>query len=106
MALKCPAFQSSETDPKSIIVDPVPIPDATPSPAAARAVDGNRDSAQPSTCTITESESGPWWMVDLQKEYKIDAVAIASSDSNQATLDGVEIRLGISKQLNDSRSIR
>lgn len=100
MALKCPAFQSSKTHPNPIRIDPVP------SPAAARAVDGNRDPAQPLTCTITESEPGPWWMVDLQKEYKIDAVAIASSDSNQTALDGVEIRLGISKQLNDSKSIR
>lgn len=90
MALKSPAFQSS-----------VPA-DAD----AARAVDGNRDPAQTSTCTVTQSEWGPWWMVDLQNEYKVDAIAVTSSDSNQATLDGVELWLGISQRLNDSRKIR
>lgn len=68
---------------------------------AARAVDGNRDSAQTSTCTVTKPESGPWWMVDLQREYKVDAVAITSS--TQATLDGVEVWLGTSGRLNDTK---
>lgn len=78
----------------------------SPDPAAARAVDGNRDPAQASTCTATKSESGPWWMVDLQNEYKIEAIAITSWDFNQTTLDGVEIWLGISKLFNDSENIR
>lgn len=96
MALKSPASQSSETD----------APAPAPIPAAARAVDGNRDPAQTWTCTVTKSESGPWWMVDLQKEYKIDAVAITSSASDRATLDGVEIWLGMSERLNGSKNIR
>lgn len=102
MALKSPAFQSSETDANSIELGETYVP----IPAAARAVDGNRDPAQTWTCTVTKSESGPWWMVDLQKEYKIDAVAITSSASNRATLDGVEIWLGMSERLNGSKNIR
>lgn len=114
MALKSPAVQSSETDEnlidyRAVHLSPLdfisPI-NFTSVPAAARAVDGNRDPAQTSTCTTTKSEPGPWWMVDLQNEYKINAIAVTSSDSNQAPLDGVEIRLGISKLFNDSKNVR
>ncbi|CAF97015.1 unnamed protein product [Tetraodon nigroviridis] len=104
VALRSPSVQSSQTseiwfDQSGIFMD-------SPDPAAARAVDGNRDPAQASTCTATKSESGPWWMVDLQNEYKIEAIAITSWDFNQTTLDGVEIWLGISKLFNDSQNIR
>lgn len=105
MALRSPAFQSSEPD-ANLIGEPDDTVDgvvSAPVPAAARAVDGNRDAAQTSTCTVTKSESGPWWMVDLQQEYKIEAIAVTSLD---ATLDGVEIWLGVSERFNDSRNIR
>ncbi|TWW63493.1 Fucolectin-3 Precursor [Takifugu flavidus] len=90
VALKSPAVQSSEKD----------------AAAAGRAVDGNRDPAERSTCTLTQSESGPWWRVDLQDEYKIDAVAITSVDDKKTNLDGVEIWIGISERLNDINNIR
>uniref|UniRef100_H2S6N7 Si:cabz01040626.2 n=1 Tax=Takifugu rubripes TaxID=31033 RepID=H2S6N7_TAKRU len=90
VALKSPAVQSSEKD----------------AAAAGRAVDGNRDPAERSTCTLTQSESGPWWRVDLQDEYKIDAVTITSVDDKKTNLDGVEIWIGISERLNDINNIR
>lgn len=74
--------------------------------AAGRAVDGNRDPADRSSCTLTKSESGPWWMVDLQNEYRIDGVAITSVDDKQTVLDGAEIWIGISERFNDPRNIR
>uniref|UniRef100_A0A3B5K159 Fucolectin tachylectin-4 pentraxin-1 domain-containing protein n=1 Tax=Takifugu rubripes TaxID=31033 RepID=A0A3B5K159_TAKRU len=86
---KVPAVQSSEKD----------------AAAAGRAVDGNRDPAERSTCTLTQSESGPWWRVDLQDEYKIGAVAITSVDDKKTNLDGVEIWIGISERLNDINNI-
>ncbi|TWW63488.1 hypothetical protein D4764_03G0004960 [Takifugu flavidus] len=89
VALKSPAVQSSEKD----------------AAAAGRAVDGNRDPAERSTCTLTQSESGPWWRVDLQDEYKIGAVAITSVDDKKTNLDGVEIWIGISERLNDINNI-
>lgn len=90
MALQRPAVQSSEKN----------------AAAAGRAVDGNRDPAQRSTCTLTQSESGPWWRVDLQDEYKIDGIAITSVDDKKTKLDGVEIWTGISEGLNDINNIR
>lgn len=90
MALNRPAIQSSEKNAAD----------------AGRAVDGNRDPAESSTCTLTQSESGPWWRVDLQDEYKIDAVTITSVDDKKTTLDGVEIWIGISERLNDTNNIR
>lgn len=72
--------------------------------AAGRAVDGNRDST---SCSCTDTESNPWWRVDLQYGYKITAVTITNIDDNQHEdrLDGAEIWIG-DLETNDTKKIR
>uniref|UniRef100_A0A3Q2W269 Fucolectin tachylectin-4 pentraxin-1 domain-containing protein n=1 Tax=Haplochromis burtoni TaxID=8153 RepID=A0A3Q2W269_HAPBU len=58
---------------------------------ADKAVDGNRDSSyQRGSCTLTTSQSDPWWRVDLKKVYTIGAVLITSTVELENGLDGVK----------------
>ena len=46
---------------------------------AGKAVDGNNGDASKEFCSDTEIEKDPWWIVDLESEYKITAVKITDS---------------------------
>nr|XP_023009812.1 uncharacterized protein LOC101464769 [Maylandia zebra] len=74
---------------------------------ADKAVDGNRDSSyQRGSCTLTTSQSDPWWRVDLKKVYTIGAVLITSTVELENGLDGAEIWIGKSTEINDHESMR
>uniref|UniRef100_A0A8C2XR93 Fucolectin tachylectin-4 pentraxin-1 domain-containing protein n=1 Tax=Cyclopterus lumpus TaxID=8103 RepID=A0A8C2XR93_CYCLU len=74
--------------------------------AAGRAVDGNTDGRfHKGSCTSTEEESDPWWRVDLQNAYKINAITITQSDSSENLLIGGEIWIGNSIEANDTKNI-
>lgn len=90
MALRGPAVQSSEHAGAN----------------ADRAVDGNRDPGDRDTCTFARSGTGPWWRVDLRREYLIDGVAITSADSSQETLDGIGIWIGNSGSQAKKKDVR
>uniref|UniRef100_A0A8C2XS97 Fucolectin tachylectin-4 pentraxin-1 domain-containing protein n=1 Tax=Cyclopterus lumpus TaxID=8103 RepID=A0A8C2XS97_CYCLU len=75
--------------------------------AAGRAVDGNTDGRfHKGSCTSTEEESDPWWRVDLQNAYKINAITITQSDSSENLLIGGEIWIGNSIEANDTKNVR
>uniref|UniRef100_A0A3Q2XAS8 Fucolectin tachylectin-4 pentraxin-1 domain-containing protein n=1 Tax=Haplochromis burtoni TaxID=8153 RepID=A0A3Q2XAS8_HAPBU len=62
---------------------------------AGKAVDGRRESRyQLGSCTLTKSESDPWWRVDLVNVYTIGAVIITSRAELENGLDGAEIWIG------------
>ncbi|KAL3987617.1 hypothetical protein ACER0C_014732 [Sarotherodon galilaeus] len=62
---------------------------------ADKAVDGNRDSSyQRGSCTLTTLQSDPWWRVDLKKKEL------------ENRLDGAEIWIGKSTEINDHESMR
>eukprot|EP00662_Eupelagonemidae_sp_cell21_P056805 gene56805-biopygen53269 len=63
---------------------------------SSRAIDGsdNSDNAGGS-CTHTNSETNPWWRVDLSAEYPIGVVRITPRhDCCQERLNGFEVRAG------------
>ncbi len=75
--------------------------------AAGRAVDGNRDPTYESgSCSCSNTESDPWWRVDLQRVYKITAVMITNSNTHEDRLDGAEIWIGNSLETSDTKEIR
>lgn len=48
-------------------------------PNAYKAVDGNGDSNfKGSSCTLTQPEAQPWWVVDLGDVYQISTVTITN----------------------------
>ncbi|KAL2079106.1 hypothetical protein ACEWY4_024850 [Coilia grayii] len=63
---------------------------------ASNAIDGNRDSNfNHGSCTATDTQTNPWWRVDLLKEYIITSVVITNrGDCCPERLDGAEIRIG------------
>ncbi|KAL4007285.1 hypothetical protein ACER0C_001137 [Sarotherodon galilaeus] len=69
---------------------------------AFKAVDGNRDeNYQKGSCTLTLSQSDPWWRVDLARVYTIGAVVITNSAGFENRLDGAEIWIGKSANFSD-----
>lgn len=77
------------------------------SAAAGGAVDGNTDVRfHKGSCTSTEEESDPWWRVDLQNVYNINAVTITQRDLSESLLIGGEIWIGNSIEANDNRNVR
>ena len=71
LAVQKPAWQSSDDNNR----------------AAKRAVDGNRDGYfSRGRCSLTEVEKVPWWVVDLQAEYKIIRVAITNSRQSSGNI--------------------
>lgn len=77
------------------------------SAAAGRAVDGNRDSNFiRNSCTLTQTESNPWWRVDLKKIVRMNAIILTNRDDGDSTLSGAELWIGESLQFNDGRTIR
>nr|XP_040038149.1 uncharacterized protein LOC120822482 [Gasterosteus aculeatus aculeatus] len=75
---------------------------------AAKAIDGSRNSyLSKGFCTHTESETDPWWRVDLRQEYVIAAVKVTNrGDCCGERLDGAEIRVGSSLENNGNNNTR
>uniref|UniRef100_A0A669C7N1 Fucolectin tachylectin-4 pentraxin-1 domain-containing protein n=1 Tax=Oreochromis niloticus TaxID=8128 RepID=A0A669C7N1_ORENI len=74
---------------------------------AFKAVDGNRDeNYQGGSCTLTLSQSDPWWRVDLARVYTIGAVVITNGAGFENRLDGAEIWIGKSTNFSDPESER
>ena len=47
--------------------------------SSSRAVDGNDDTSWgSSSCTHTNSESNPWWRVDLEQELAVETVTLTN----------------------------
>ncbi|XP_042322587.1 uncharacterized protein LOC121930412 [Sceloporus undulatus] len=63
---------------------------------ASNAIDGSTASGFSSgSCTHTDEESNPWWVVDLKAEYHVLRISITNrGDCCSEWLDGAEIRLG------------
>ncbi|KAM8898817.1 uncharacterized protein AB9W97_009571 isoform 2-T2 [Spinachia spinachia] len=75
---------------------------------AAKGIDGSRNSFLPKGfCTHTESETDPWWRVDLRQEYVITSVKVTNrGDCCGERLDGAEIRVGSSLENNGNDNAR
>ncbi|XP_026087876.1 uncharacterized protein si:ch1073-376c22.1 [Carassius auratus] len=63
---------------------------------AQNAIDGNRQyDLLKGSCTQTDTESNPWWRVDLMKTYTIASVALTNrGDCCSEQLNGVVIHIG------------
>lgn len=73
---------------------------------AGRAVDGNRDPEfNGNSCSFTNTETSPWWRVDLQNVYKIKAVMITNTAAGGG-LEGAEIWIGNSIKANATKNMR
>ncbi|KAI7814509.1 hypothetical protein IRJ41_020636, partial [Triplophysa rosa] len=73
---------------------------------AANAIDGLRYrlGLAPS-CSITSSESNPWWRLDLLGDYKISTVIISNRrDAGAEQTNGAEIRIGNSLDNNGNNN--
>ena len=74
-------------------------PDSAPRQSSL-AVDGNVNSNWfNGSCSQTQMQYDPWWMVDLGKEYPVDKVLVTSRgdcDHCVERIQGFEIRIGIS----------
>jgi len=64
--------------------------------SSSRAVDGNGDTSWGgSSCTHTNSESNPWWRVDLGEEMEVDAVSVTNrGDCCGDRLSNFEVQVG------------
>ncbi|XP_063055978.1 fucolectin-like [Engraulis encrasicolus] len=73
---------------------------------AHNAIDGNRDSHfHHGSCSSTNTQTNPWWRVDLLKEYIITSVVITNrGDCCSERLDGAEIHIGSSLLENGNRN--
>nr|XP_029537549.1 uncharacterized protein LOC115142234 [Oncorhynchus nerka] len=69
---------------------------------ASNAIDGNRDSHfYHGSCTHTDSQTNPWWRVDLLDTYIVTSVTITNrGDCCHTNINGAEIRIGKSLQDN------
>ncbi|XP_067655929.1 fucolectin-1-like [Haliotis asinina] len=72
IALNKPTYSSTDYDGKS---------------SSSHAVDGNLDAVRSHSSCFTSSVTSPWWMVDLQGNYRITSVTI------QRRSDGFQYRL-------------
>uniref|UniRef100_A0A670J2A7 Fucolectin tachylectin-4 pentraxin-1 domain-containing protein n=1 Tax=Podarcis muralis TaxID=64176 RepID=A0A670J2A7_PODMU len=68
--------------------------------AAGNAIDGSTSSNfNQGSCTHTNSENNPWWMVDLKAQYHVLRVTITNrKDCCAQRLNGAEIRIGDSAE--------
>uniref|UniRef100_A0A670J2C1 Fucolectin tachylectin-4 pentraxin-1 domain-containing protein n=1 Tax=Podarcis muralis TaxID=64176 RepID=A0A670J2C1_PODMU len=67
---------------------------------AGNAIDGSTSSNfNQGSCTHTNSENNPWWMVDLKAQYQVLHVTITNrKDCCAQRLNGAEIRVGDSAE--------
>ncbi|XP_075948302.1 fucolectin-1-like [Anarhichas minor] len=80
-----------------------------PFAAAARAIDGRRNSFYSSGfCSHTaEDEANPWWRVDLRRTHVVISVKVTNrGDCCAERLDGAEIRIGNSLENNGNNNPR
>ncbi|KAA0722795.1 Fucolectin-1 Precursor [Triplophysa tibetana] len=73
---------------------------------AQYAIDGKRyGSGEAEYCSVTLSDSNPWWRLDLLDEYEIKTVIItARSDCCADQTNGAEIRIGNSVENNGNNN--
>ncbi|XP_030638987.1 uncharacterized protein LOC115819623 [Chanos chanos] len=72
--------------------------------AAKNAIDGKHSGVLDGSCAQTESETNPWWRVDLLEVYSITSVTITNrADCCSDRINGAEIRIGNSPD-NDGNS--
>ncbi|XP_077999987.1 apolipoprotein(a)-like [Glandiceps talaboti] len=72
---------------------------------AEKAVDGNKSSDMKSgqSCTQTESQPEPWWIVDLGQSYDVYEIIITNrQDCCAGRLKNAEVRVGDSPDLADN----
>uniref|UniRef100_A0A673CCQ3 Fucolectin tachylectin-4 pentraxin-1 domain-containing protein n=1 Tax=Sphaeramia orbicularis TaxID=375764 RepID=A0A673CCQ3_9TELE len=75
--------------------------------APQKAIDGDRNHALTSgSCIQTNEQADPWWMVDLQRTYKIAAVIIGNREGTENNLHGGEIWISSSKDNNSTGRFR
>uniref|UniRef100_A0A3B5QXB1 Si:ch211-215k15.4 n=1 Tax=Xiphophorus maculatus TaxID=8083 RepID=A0A3B5QXB1_XIPMA len=69
---------------------------------AYKAIDGNQNSnLKKGSCTHTDTESNPWWRVDLLDSYIVTQVIVTNrGDCCDERINGAEIRIGNSLQNN------
>ncbi|XP_027868790.1 fucolectin-3-like [Xiphophorus couchianus] len=69
---------------------------------AYKAIDGNRNSnLKKGSCTYTDTESNPWWRVDLLDSYVVTQVIVTNrGDCCEERINGAEIRIGNALQNN------
>ncbi|XP_053323904.1 uncharacterized protein LOC128497768 [Spea bombifrons] len=74
-----------------------------PGGEASLAIDGNNETNYfIHACAHTKGDHGPWWRLDLQKSFKIDAVVIVNRmDCCPNRLLGAQIRIGNSDSNNN-----
>ncbi|XP_061495357.1 uncharacterized protein LOC133390557 isoform X2 [Rhineura floridana] len=67
---------------------------------ASNAIDGSTSGEfAGGSCTHTDFESNPWWIVDLEAEYQVFRVSISNrEDCCEYRLNGAEIRIGNSTE--------
>lgn len=63
--------------------------------SSSKAVDGQRDVNDVSSCAHTRTGTDPWWIVDLGRDEPVAEVHILNrGDCCADRLDGAEIRVG------------
>ncbi|XP_043972212.1 fucolectin-1-like [Gambusia affinis] len=69
---------------------------------AFKAIDGNRNwNLKKGSCSHTDTESNPWWRVDLLDSYVVTQVIVTNrGDCCEERINGAEIRIGNSLQNN------
>ncbi|XP_057183278.1 uncharacterized protein LOC130549968 [Triplophysa rosa] len=68
------------------------------------AIDGVRYGDVSTYCAGTESESNPWWRLDLLDVYNISTVIITAHDDYMGEINGAEIRIGNSLDNNGNNN--
>uniref|UniRef100_A0A8C6TWJ1 Fucolectin tachylectin-4 pentraxin-1 domain-containing protein n=1 Tax=Neogobius melanostomus TaxID=47308 RepID=A0A8C6TWJ1_9GOBI len=62
---------------------------------AYNAIDGNRESVwNLGSCTHTQTQSDPWWRLDLMKTHRIFSVNVTNTKENPDRLHRAELRIG------------
>ncbi|XP_055506163.1 pentraxin fusion protein-like [Leucoraja erinacea] len=61
--------------------------------SAGRAVDGK--TGDKDSCAVTDSDTDPWWRLDLLEKHQVWSVRITNTDGDpRADIDGADIRIG------------
>jgi hypothetical protein len=81
-----------QTSVRALALDKPTMQSSTDGGASSSAVDGNfATSWNSGSCTRTKVEPAPWWRLDLQKSYQIDAVTVVNSEHS---LSNFEVKVG------------
>ncbi|KAL1272090.1 hypothetical protein QQF64_031106 [Cirrhinus molitorella] len=73
---------------------------------AEKAIDSNRGLQQLYMgCSSTLNETNPWWRLDLRQIYRVNQVVVTNrKDCCAERMDGAEIRIGNSLEINGSKN--